>query len=84
MKHLKGKHIIKGLSYQPEEVKALDAAGIAVIDIVTSGFASDELLSWAKWFRDKKCPCFAARMGHGSSNVKLWVRRTVSREGVLL
>lgn len=82
--YLKGKQPITALSYQPQEVKDLEDAGIDIIDIVTGSPADPDVISWAEYYKAKDIPVFAARMGHGSRDVKLWIKRTVDKDGELL
>ena len=79
--HLKSKKSIREFSYKPHEVKKLEESGGIIIDIVTTGRGSLELKSWSDWFRLRRIPCFACRVGHGSQNVKLWIDRTVDSSG---
>ena len=78
--HLKGKHCIRDLSYKPEEVRHMDEAGLPIIDIVTSGSESAVIMSWVAFFKSKDVPTFAARSGHGSDKVVLWIEQTVESE----
>jgi len=76
MPKLKGKHAIRDLSYRPQYVKELDEAGIELVDFVPALAKTDPvLISWAEHCRKLDHPCFAARVGHGSSKVSLWVQR---------
>lgn len=84
MMHLKGKQAVKALSYQSQEVKDLEDAGIDIYDIVTGSPADLDVISWAEYFKAQDVPVFVARMGHGSKDVKLWIRRSVDKEGRLL
>ena len=82
--HLKDKIAIRGSSYKPENVRAMEEAGDEIIDIVTSGRGSPALQSWAWHFLIRGVPCFAARMAGDGGQVKLWIRRTVGHDGELL
>ncbi len=79
--HLKDQQFIRKFSYKPEKVRAMEKAGVTITDEVTSGRASWELQKWADWFRYKDTPCFAVRVGHGSGDVKLWIKKTVDGDG---
>ena len=68
------KQPIESLSYKPEKIKALLESGGAIIDIVTSGNNSKEIISWAEHFRKQKWPVFAEQCHN--SKVKLWVQQT--------
>lgn len=81
MSHLHGKQPIKDFSYRAEEVRNLEKAGGVIIDIVTSRRGSEELRSWADWFRSKDEPCFAAQKAGNSGDINLWIAQTVDHEG---
>ena len=78
---LHGKQPITDFSYRAEDVRKLEKAGGIIMDIVTSGRGSEELRSWADWFRSKDEPCFAARKMGNSGDINLWIARTVDHDG---
>ena len=81
--NLKGKHYIHKYSYRPEEVRDHEAAGLPIYDIVTTTRGDECIPKWFKHFHNRGVPVFAERLrtSNGTHKVKLWVKRTVYKDG---